>query len=207
MLPAATGAQFGKGWASRVYPYVKSIGAYTCPDDAQTSPDARRVVSFAFNPNETGASLASLSSPASTVQLCEITGCVADVSDPVSSGNDYSELANGGDAGGSGYLIWGRYETGNLGNPPRNRPADNGGGNRDSANPNGRHTDGSNFLLSDGHAKYLKAPAVSPGYNAAAADCGQDGSTGSGCSANGGAAAGTAALGGSPGFAATFSAM
>ena len=36
-----------------------------------------------------------------------------------------------------------------------------------SLNTTGRHTDGANYLLSDGHVKWLKGAVVSPGYNAA----------------------------------------
>jgi len=32
--------------------------------------------------------------------------------------------------------------------------------------PKGRHTDGSNFVMADGHAKWLRATMVSPGRNA-----------------------------------------
>jgi len=35
--------------------------------------------------------------------------------------------------------------------------------------PTGRHTDGANYVMADGHAKWLRSAAVSPGYNAALA--------------------------------------
>lgn len=203
MPPSDAGS--GHGWTSRIYPYVKAVGAYTCPDDAQKSPDARRVISFAFNNNANGQSIAALAAPASTVQLFEITGCLVDVSDPVTSGLDYSEVGNGGDTGGSGFLKWAKYDTGAMGSPTRQGlPAVNANGGLDGANLSGRHTSGSNFLFGDGHAKYLRPASVSPGRNAADTNCGQDG-VGTGCTAAAGNAAGAGALGSSPGFAATFS--
>ena len=30
----------------------------------------------------------------------------------------------------------------------------------------GRHTEGANYVMADGHAKFLRPAAVSPGYNA-----------------------------------------
>ena len=35
--------------------------------------------------------------------------------------------------------------------------------------PTGRHTDGANYVMADGHAKWLRASTVSPGYNAPSA--------------------------------------
>jgi prepilin-type processing-associated H-X9-DG protein len=38
-----------------------------------------------------------------------------------------------------------------------------------SSAPNGIHTDGSNYLVCDGHVKWLKAALISPGKDAATA--------------------------------------
>jgi len=54
--------------------------------------------------------------------------------------------------------------------------------------PFGRHQGGSNFIMCDGHAKWLKPEQVSPGYNAATPTTNQIDQ------ANGGAAAGTQGL-------------
>jgi prepilin-type processing-associated H-X9-DG protein len=58
----------------------------------------------------------------------------------------------------------------------------------------GLHTDGSNFAMADGHVKWMRGTAVSPGYIAQSAANGQD-------VPSVGYAAGT----GASGFAATFS--
>ena len=52
------------------------------------------------------------------------------------------------------------------------------------AHPTGLHTDGSNFLLADGHVKWLRGTSVSPGSKAANATDAQ-GATGGGFSAAG----------------------
>ena len=85
------------GWASEVYPYVKSTGVYKCPDDptqslaftnaANNGATGTAVpVSYAFNMDlldpsaltmaypAASASLASVQSPASTVMLTEVQG-------------------------------------------------------------------------------------------------------------------------------------
>ena len=58
-----------------------------------------------------------------------------------------------------------------------------------------RHTNGSNFLMADGHAKYLLAAQVSPGFTNGSSICGQDQAINNGvCAASYGGAAGTGAL-------------
>ncbi len=59
----------GKGWAGQIYPYVKYIGAYHCPDDPATG----QFVSYTANQNLLKQNLAQLSNPAATVALYETT--------------------------------------------------------------------------------------------------------------------------------------
>ena len=188
---------YGISWASKTYPYIKSIEVYRCPDDNTSTTSQGPASSYAFNWNmqggaNPGGTLASQSAPASTVMLCEVSGIHAD---PSNYGSDRSSFGDGGDggSGGSGYLYSsGGYQTGQMGNPRRS-------GVWYSA-PTGRHTDGSNFLLSDGHVKWLRPVAVSPGPTPTALGCAQDACP----PRNYGSAASTDAL--SPGnFAATFS--
>ncbi|BDI30477.1 hypothetical protein CCAX7_25280 [Capsulimonas corticalis] len=151
------------GWAGKIYPYVKSRGVYTCPDDSTQSAGNRSALSYSWNralapwqTNPTGGNLAGLNSPAKTVMLCEITGLTTDVTDVNEQGSiagygttcDYLNPA-------SGFSL--KYDTGYM---------DNQNGNafgKCTQNPTGRHTDGSNYLLSDGHVKFLRGAAVSPG--------------------------------------------
>jgi prepilin-type processing-associated H-X9-DG protein len=68
--------------------------------------------------------------------------------------------------------------------------------NLDSVNPNGRHTNGSEFLFVDGHVKWLTGASVSAGFSADTSTTASPGSTSQ-------EADGTSAL--HPGVAATFS--
>jgi len=158
----------GLGWASRVYPYIKSTKMLTCPDDTTVPFGSRVVVSYGFNVNlsayispatgpKTGAD-ALLVSPASTVMFFEVSGVSSDVADPITNaaGDDYSVSGNGGDGGG-GYIPnpWALYDTGPIGGRAYNSLYDK--------SLTGRHTDGANYLLTDGHAKWLRANLVSSG--------------------------------------------
>ncbi|HLV78965.1 MAG TPA: H-X9-DG-CTERM domain-containing protein, partial [Chthonomonadaceae bacterium] len=74
------------------------------------------------------------------------------------------------------------------------------------ADPEGRHADGSNFLLGDGHAQWMRGAAISSGLNALNPSCGQDNLPAlPGCAGVPGSfyAAGTGSAAG--GFRATFS--
>jgi prepilin-type N-terminal cleavage/methylation domain-containing protein/prepilin-type processing-associated H-X9-DG protein len=82
---AATGqtagpATEGMGWASLVYPYLKSTAVFKCPDD-NTQPGAggNSVVSYAFNSNISGEADAALNSNVQTVLAYEVNGVTANV--------------------------------------------------------------------------------------------------------------------------------
>ena len=204
------------GWASRLYPYVKSSGVFTCPDDPDPSQAAPWVVmSYAFNLNLDAGSydgshtfptynLASLSSPSVTVLLDEIKGDNAVVSQ--TGTNDWSETTHGDDGGGT-FMAGAVEETGPLGGYPYNSAF---------TTQTGIHIGGSNFLMADCHAKWLMGTAVSTGGDpwanqtpgaTAATNC-QEGSCPYGVF--GGSApnaAGTSALGNGNSFQVTFSGL
>ncbi len=142
---------YGNGWAGQIYPFVKSVGVYACPDDSTTAPK----ISYEFNSNLHAVALSQFSAPASTVQLYESQGYGGD---PSVNGETYSP-------GGNGF---------NSGSPPT------GGGVVTPKSPDvfnqvsARHDNNAgsysaNYLLEDGHVKYLKAPAVSGGQDAGSA--------------------------------------
>ena len=110
----------GRGWAGRIYAYVKSTGVFKCPDDSTTQTTGTNTalfggegneltgeplvpVSYAWNDNLANdnvsepvmGSLASENAPASTVLLCEVTGVVSDVTYPSQSNGQ--ALVSGGD--------------------------------------------------------------------------------------------------------------
>ncbi len=190
----------GSGWAGQLYPYIKSTALFHCPDDSTAANGVLVPVSYAFNQNAQGVADAQFQSVSSTVLLFEISGDTSNVT-LLGNGNgsadhtvDNESAAGNGVTGTVGGTY--TYQTGPLGNPAQ-RP------NMTAAT--GLHTDGSNFLLADGHAKWFRGAAVSPGYNNPSPGCGQ-GMSGSPCAAvatNPPAAA--TDYSGTPSFAATFS--
>ena len=165
---------YGRGWAGQIYTYVKSDGAYKCPDDS-TAPyvdpntgAVAPVLSYAANLNllettynkPSAASLAKLQSPSKTVFLCEFFGSAVYLTNPTEA---RSQVVTGVNSLPYGY---GKYQTGWLGN------RDAGAGNAayssgQFAKQTGVHSDGSNFLMGDLHAKWLHGSQVSSGLDTA----------------------------------------
>ncbi len=195
----------GAGWAGEVMPYAKSAGLFKCPDDATAGSAAATPttypVSYGLNEwltaGQPGGRLSGQSAPASTVMLFEVVGDAAALS--ATNTDTTSAVGNGGDGAGDGYIDRNPlnsgapctavfYATGYLGSPVRTTSESC------TKTPTGLHTDGANYALADGHVKFLRGAAVSPGAVAASATNGQDVPT-----------VGNAAGTGAPGFAATFS--
>ncbi len=189
-MPGALGAgTYARGWAGAIYPYVKSTGVYKCPDDSTDT------LSYDLNincsPDVSGGTgtTTNWGAPASTVMVFEASG---DATTNPASGDTTSGVGNGyaGDdtAGGAAAR---KYDTGAM--------RDFFTSTLDSSNNTGRHTSGSNFLMCDGHAKYLKGAAVSAGENAG----GPNNAPGVSCGSGTTCAAGTGGL--QTGEAVTFS--
>jgi prepilin-type N-terminal cleavage/methylation domain-containing protein/prepilin-type processing-associated H-X9-DG protein len=184
---------YGVGWAGQIYPYTKNAQILKCPDDSTGSINtgggvqAMVPVSYILNSNiAANPADASMNAPATTVGLAEGKGVDADATanDEVglsttlppqfsAAGDGLNILASviGNTVpavqGPSPYMAV--YETGTLGGY-----SCTGAGVPaptcliyDPANTyQGRHTGGANYWLADGHAKFLRAGAVSPGANA-----------------------------------------
>ena len=189
------------GWAGQVYPFVKSTGVFRCPDDSGNvvvsygyNYNNTIYVGAQYNSIQDGLPLSQYNAPAKTVLLFEVagdgststTGPAYDItqhqyttgSSPIA--DIHLQGANGTQAAGyspsgvglghnnlAGYNATDTYATGLMQN---STPGD-------SAFPTatGRHTDGSNFLFEDGHAKWLRGSAVSDGLTApgsASTSCG-----------------------------------
>ncbi len=180
----------GNGWAGQVYTYVRSVNVFHCPsDDTQTTPFS----SYGFNkdvsiPSPTAPSgspssytLSQYAAPARTVLLFEVANSGGfDITLPATNpGSDNYVPYFGGSAAGNGN--GGAYDPGGYNaQPSAGTPQDgfikyatgfmNGvtATNQGSyLSAKGRHTEGSNYLMVDGHAKWLRGSQVSPGYNAA----------------------------------------
>ena len=181
----------GIGWGEDIYPYVKNIQVYICPDDGINALDqeaGQERVSYATNANLTtdwqgllliGGTLSSVNASARTVQLfeCAATGGMLD--DPPANGQPSYLSA-------TGYGIQGRmnegiftgggwYATGLLSgrgglvapNPSVSCNTAYGAGTHYFQTAGGRHVNGSNYLMCDGHVKFLSGDAVSGGLTAA----------------------------------------
>jgi prepilin-type N-terminal cleavage/methylation domain-containing protein/prepilin-type processing-associated H-X9-DG protein len=190
----------GQGWASLVFPYIKSTGVFKCPDDP-TTPDAAGdvPVSYAFNSNAAGDEYqgnfapgldSSFNAPANTVALFEVNGVTANIGTTYStstSGDGASQLLatptvtnssfadDGLDAssitiGAAGVNL--NFATSLMGgfNLAATVPTIYGEWN---ATTGGIHTGGSNFLMADGHSKWLRGSQVSSGANATTANTAQ----------------------------------
>jgi len=205
----ASGNTFATGWGGRIFPYVKSGQVYTCPSDTGSASAPNSLVSYAANRDltienfnfsgfqETGVTaLSGFNATAKTVLLFEAQGNGVNLSTPSDGGSRYSSTPNKNDWTNS-YTNW---STGLIGNPASDPAVSancQGGCNYDGTFSTGRHLEGSNYLMMDGHVKWLKGTAVSPGWNATSSTNGQT-QAGSFFPV----AAGTDA----PGFAVTFSA-
>ena len=199
LYPTGHRGVLGEGWAGEVYPYLKSTQVFKCPDDTQPQPAVSggltpSIISYAANLNftrtdpntnpldpHTGQALASLTSPSKTVLLCEVTGLYGYVQDPMENGNIVSSGVTNGAVDGQVYFGWnggdyygGKLQTGCLGGLDctayLNRP-----GARGFTALTGLHTDGSNYMLADGHVKWSRGSGVSGGSVALAEDCNQGG--------------------------------
>ena len=168
------------GWANAIYPYVKSVNTYMCPNEKNGV-----FVSVAANCNiandvgTTSKAVSQFIAPASSVGLFEVYGMVGKYPNfPNNTTSDPTQCAYGSYAGNgtdttSGYVQGSleaadanthsalRYATGVFGNIVTNTP------NAPQApfSGTGRHSDGANYVMLDGHAKWCKASQVSAGHN------------------------------------------
>ena len=195
------------GWAGQIYTYAKSDGLFTCPDDSTS----HVISSYGINGNiitraggaqltSTSSPLSAFNAPASTVLLFEVAGAdVAGTGEHPSNELQFQvqNTGNGDSPGGNGTGC--SYDPNGVGTTSTLKYAtgafngNTSGSAAGSFTPNPRHTDGANYLMSDGHAKFLRPATVSPGPNAASPTANQVNNTsGDKYTAGNGVAAGTA---------------
>lgn len=157
------------GWAGSVQPYIKSTGLMKCPDDSTTA-TVGVPISYALNSNLAGAqshgSIASLTAPTSTVLSFEVANDTSDIT-KIDEGIGVSNAPCSAVGNGLDLRLYSAcrisdqalgiatYATGYLHNY--------GGTNSQFPSDKGRHTDGSNFLLCDGHVKWFRPEKISAG--------------------------------------------
>lgn len=192
MFTNGAGDAYGRGWAGKIYPYIKSVGVFACPSDPFYGVPG--TVSYSYNLNIVlapgvnggiGLNSTQLTAPSSTVlcfetqnasgQVVNIQGestlcCTNTMNLPKDSG--------AGNGTPSSLYTFAAYATGVFSNftlvyTPVNCSSDSAlnGGYCGTANygtvgfyqMNGRHTGGANYVLADGHVKWLQGSQVSSG--------------------------------------------
>jgi prepilin-type N-terminal cleavage/methylation domain-containing protein/prepilin-type processing-associated H-X9-DG protein len=186
----------GEGWAGQCQPYHKNAGIFRCPSDSLSAPSAFHTLSYGYNVNlvalpgieddengpvPPGVSQAALNATARTVLVFEVSGVWVNLataregSEPGGNpGRNYSASGNGLDNRLYAQRDWktlteNQYATGYLGGripPDPSKTQFNG--------RTGRHSDGSNFLLTDGHVRWSLGSGVSSGLSASVPACRQD---------------------------------
>lgn len=157
----------GAGWATQVVDYIKNYQIFMCPDDEKVAGVNKYQISYDGNSNTFGGKkhLNTFTSPARTVMLSEIEKFPYALTDgylydqcPTWNGLAYAFQSSGLNN------VWG----GSGNSPVTGWRADYTDGDQF-----GRHSDGANYLLADGHVKWFLGSSVSPGENAASANAAQ----------------------------------
>jgi prepilin-type N-terminal cleavage/methylation domain-containing protein/prepilin-type processing-associated H-X9-DG protein len=168
---------YGMQWAGRIFSYVKSSQIYKCPSDTST-PDQNAPaapISYAYNFNiadgriygKTKGYIAKFNSTASTVLLVECGGTAADVTSFNEGGASSSYYS--GSTYGNYSFVFVTTTSANTGTAPAvSVPFATGTlSTLNGQTPTtGRHFDGANYLLADGHVKWFKGVNVSAGLTA-----------------------------------------
>jgi prepilin-type N-terminal cleavage/methylation domain-containing protein/prepilin-type processing-associated H-X9-DG protein len=161
---------WGRGWAGKLYPYTKSTGIYSCPDDTYHNSNAVSV-SYAMNFRFSGYGsstapqpilLANLAAPSKTVFACEIldketftpSGSQPDFSyETISPTTDGINGENSNLDNNYQYFAFGELRNDSTALPTPHQ-----------ITTAGIHTGGSNFVMADGHAKWFLPTQVSGGF-------------------------------------------
>jgi prepilin-type N-terminal cleavage/methylation domain-containing protein/prepilin-type processing-associated H-X9-DG protein len=169
----------GSGWAGAIYPYVKSTGVYHCPDDSNTQQIVNGVtlypVSYALNLKAATDSLSLWEEPSECVLMDEITGSLVNMTASGEAGTPHHSVIDFTDNltwadGNQGSTTWAcctasvaRYTQGPLADL-HHAVASLTSYSNGVETPGPRHTNGANWLMGDGHAKFLIATHIASRY-------------------------------------------
>ena len=164
--PPSEAPPSGEGWAGQIYPYVKSTAVFECPNDpTPAAPPAQRV-SYGYNnwllaPADISAVPGRVLSTPRTVLLYETTGNTAQIIQPdegaAQGARQFSAAGDGGllisaPGGSTGAAL---YATGWMGRFDSQKHSYD-----QFPDQNGRHAGGANYVLTDGHVKWLQPDRV-----------------------------------------------
>lgn len=189
--PPLPSYRLGIGWGGQIYAYVGSAALFKCPNDSFVPTSSSRVtVSYGYNINigeydDFAAGnvqqnhQSQLISPPKTVLLFEMTGSESNVSAPGEGGSGSGIFTCAGLGHSNIFCLGGtttnnngtaKFATGYMGKRTYSTSTScnwNTGfvaGCYDG--PYGRHFEGSNYVMADGHAKWLRGSQVSSGPSA-----------------------------------------
>jgi len=151
-------------WAGAIYPYVKSTGVYACPDDQTVvSASCCYLNSYAFNSSMSyntcgtwgGAPepVTKFTSPSMTVVLLEVNG--AQINNLTPTKENYSPTTEGD-------VLWQSIKPYTIATGPLGMPHIQAGSYYSTT---GIHSQGANYLLADGHVKWVMGGLVSNGWS------------------------------------------
>lgn len=180
-----TGTNYnGNGWAGSVLPYIKSTKIFGCPDDPGAIQSPNSPMSYAINyqfyvgdyagtQSDNAVNISQFNSPALTVSLFEVQNVQDNASGASANQNGiyfnmnaspieyHSPSGDGGNSAGPGSgKVASCYNGALFATGPISGP---GPGLKLIASGTGVHTGGANYLLADGHVKWLLPGQVSGG--------------------------------------------
>lgn len=219
----------GLGWGGIIYPYIKNVSVFDCPDDpthqAVVSGRVLYPVSYCLNYDAVGVTQPSFTSPGKTVLLSEVRGNQSRINDTSEGTKGYTvaavsllpshrfQLSPSGNGFNDSFLAVTAIHSGVVTTIRMYTQFDTGvlSGRFTAATlpvyysgMTGRHNGGANYLAVDGHVKWLLPSRLSSGANAPLPGCHQNNSPAvTGCGGHGPISAGTA----DPIYSMTFSAI
>lgn len=170
--PVGAPAYRGKGWAGELMPYIKSSQVFKCPNDATIPGGQNFTISYGLNQalvcvastcgnQATPNKLSEFTAPAVTIQYFELQNAVWFPKDDMPGGSWAQSPTGNGMIGPN--LVAYNASSGSVAYATGPFPTQNASS---SSYADPRHADGANYAFADGHAKWMRPDAISPGFAA-----------------------------------------